>query len=174
MFGIKTKKNNIIALISGIIGVVILALKVFKVLEDKDTITLLALIFLLLGFALYLRPKMKLMKAQVAALQEYREKLFTEMTNGYKKKIDIDSIEFTEDENGVMHYKNISFESLNYEEFLYVVKELLKEFILIVYGQEEKGKKGYTITIPTFVVKVKKYNGDILESKILDNYKLIK
>ena len=53
-----------------------------------------------------------------------------------------------------MHYKNISFESLNYEEFLYVVKELLKEFILIVYGQEEKGKKGYTIIIPTFVVTV--------------------
>ena len=71
MFGIKTKKTYIFALILGIIGVVVLCLKIFKVLPEKDMYTLLALIFLLSAFALYLRPKMKLMKAQTAILQEY-------------------------------------------------------------------------------------------------------
>lgn len=172
MFGVKTKKSNIVALISGIIGVIVLALKVFKVLPDKDMYTLLSLIFLLLGFALYLRPKMKLMKAQTSVFQEYRERLYTEMTKGYTKNFDMTEIMFEEDENGIMHYKSISFEKLNFEEFKYVVKQLLQDFVIIVYGEEID--KGYNIKVESFTVRVKKNNGEILESKIVEDYKLVK
>lgn len=172
MFGIKTKKTYIFALILGIIGVVVLCLKIFKVLPEKDMYTLLALIFLLSAFALYLRPKMKLMKAQTAILQEYREKLLTEMTSGYKKNFDLKDITFKQDENGSYHYKNVSFENLTFEEFKYVIKHLLQDFILIVYGVE--ADKGWDIKIETFTVKVEMNNGEILESNIVEGYKLVK
>lgn len=172
MFGIKTKKTYIFALILGIIGVVVLALKIFGVFEEKDLYTLLALIFLLSAFALYLRPKMKLMKAQTAILQEYREKLYTEMTFGYKKNFDMTEITFKQDANGSYLYKNVKFDNLTFDEFKYVIKQLLKDFILIVYGEEVN--KGWKIKVETFTVKVEMNNGEVLESNIVENYNFVK
>ena len=112
------------------------------------------------------------MKAQTAILQEYREKLYTEMTFGYKKNFDMTEITFKQDANGSYLYKNVKFDNLTFDEFKFVIKQLLKDFILIVYGEEVN--KGWKIKVETFTVKVEMNNGEVLESNIVDNYNFVK
>ena len=137
MFGIKTRGYNISALIFGILGVACLSLKVFKVLDD-DIYTLLALVLLLFGFALYLRPKMKKMKVVSEILSMYREKLYTEITKKCKKSIDVKEVTFTQDNDFVMHCGEVAFENLTFEEFRKIAYELLKDFVIVCYSEDDE------------------------------------
>ena len=137
MFGIKHKKSDIIALIFGICGIIILALKVFKVLEDDSLYTLLSLVLMLFAFSLYLRPKMKYMKVYAEVLGKYREKLYTEITKECKRSIEVRKVEFIEDDSGIMHCKDLSFEGLTLEEFKKVV------IYEALYGEHLKWARPY-------------------------------
>lgn len=174
MFNVKFKTSYIIALVLGVLGVTCLVLKVFKVLPSDNLYTLIALVFLLFAFALYLRPKMLLMKKQSQYLQLYREKVYTEMTKNCKNEYKETELTLYEDDNGVIHYGDVSFEGLSYKEFQYIMKELLKDFFIIVYGCGEKPSERYNSRVMEFTVKLKMKNGEIIESKIIDNYKIKK
>ena len=65
MFGIKKKVYYIFALVLGIIGIIILGLKLFNVLPNEEIVTLVALIFLLLGFVLYVSQNVKILNVKM-------------------------------------------------------------------------------------------------------------
>lgn len=167
MFKVNVKKHLICALILGIIGVIILALKVFKVLTS-DLYTLLSLVFLLFAFALYLRPKMKIMKNKSDYLIEYREQFYNILQKTNKRFDKINEITF-DCIDGVYYFKDLSFEKLNEKEFQIIAYEMVKDFVCLVYGKDEKLKEA---TIESFTVKIKKED-KIEEYKIIDNYKIM-
>lgn len=172
MFGVNVKRSNIIALILGIIGIICLALKVFKVFPDEELYTLIALVFLLFGFALYLRPKMKIMKNKSTYLMKYRENFYNELSKQNKKMTELKEVVFEEKADGI-YYGSVSFAGLSFKEFEILTKEMLRDFVMIVYG--EPCEKGYPnkAKVETFVVKVKKKDGSVLESKMVEDYKIL-
>lgn len=185
MFGIKYKKSNIFALIFGISGIIILALKVFKVFPDDSLYTLLALVLMLFAFSLYLRPKMKFMKAYAEVLSKYREKLYTEITKECKRSIAIRKVEFIEDENDVMHCGGISFDGLTLREFQKVIIDLLKDFCKMCYAvdyeeiktaktKEEKKELKVKSKIDEFKIVIFFNNDKVVEKYLIKDYKFIK
>lgn len=185
MFGIKHKKSDIIALIFGICGIIILALKVFKVLEDDSLYTLLSLVLMLFAFSLYLRPKMKYMKVYAEVLGKYREKLYTEITKECKRSIEVRKVEFIEDDNGIMHCKDLSFEGLTLEEFKKVVMDLLNDFCKVCYAmdyekikeaktKEEKKELKIKSKIDEFKIMIFFNNDKVVEKYLIKDYKFVK
>lgn len=166
MFRVNVKKHLIIALILGIIGVVLLFLKIIKVLPDENLYTLVALVFLLFGFALYLRPKMKIMKNKSEYLLKYREGFYNELLKDIKNITDIKEIDFYEKDNK-FYYKNYAFEGLTKEEFLILIKDMLKDFITICFGEgDSKSKK---TKIDSLSCKLQLEDGKVLESKLIED-----
>ena len=149
MFGIHKKLYNIFALISMIIGIVILALVVFDVFgENKDLISimnLISLIFLFLSVALYIRPKMKYMKITNQLQNQFRNDLYSIILDDNKNKI-IDKITFVQVDDTLVYQGKkqvFTFEGLSLYEATVIALNLMKELAYIMYAKvdEKKPKK---------------------------------
>ena len=179
-YGIKTKTNNIIALILGIIGVIVLILKVTKVLAD-DFYTLVSLIFFLLGFAFFLRPKSKIVKKESDLILKYREEIYKEMVKDCKRDINVKNITFKEDEDGKFSFNDIYFNELSRSDFFRLITKIIDEFIDIFYKvdtskmtkEEKKQNKNKTV-IDSFEIIVIFKDGKEYREKKIDNYQIIK
>lgn len=181
MFGIKKKGCYIVALISAIIGIVVLALKVCKVFPDDTLYTLISLVFLLLGFAIYLRPALKTIKVIQATNQQYRTALYTIITkDSSKNKIDLSELVFEEKEidgTSRMTYTSIKtqevfiFDTLTLKEAQVIALSLLRDFAMIVYGVSETNKKKIVkASVPSFDIKFKYLNGEEMNYPLIRDY----
>lgn len=179
-YGINTKNSKILAIISTIIGVVILVLKLTKVLKD-DYFTMVAVIFFLLAFAIYLRPKSKIIKRESELILKYREDFYREMTKDCKKEINVKSITFKEDEFGKFSFGKIIFDNLSKQDFFTLSTKLINDFIEIFYrvdtskmSKEEKKINKNKATIDNFEIIVKFNDKTEYHEKKIDNYIIIK
>ena len=179
-YGINTKNSKILAIISTIIGVVILVLKLTKVLKD-DYFTMVAVIFFLLAFAIYLRPKSKIIKRESELILKYREDLYREMTKDCKKEINVKNITFIEDEFGKFSFGKIIFDNLSKQDFFTLSTKLINDFIEIFYrvdtskmSKEEKKINKNKATIDNFEIIVKFNDKTEYHEKKIDNYIIIK
>lgn len=171
MYGVNVKRNLIIALIFGLSGVVMLFLKVIKVLPDDNLYTLISIVLLLFGFVFYLRPKKNIMKNKSQYLIKYREGFYNELTKQNKNLNELKEITFNEKEDGVIYYNNFAFAGLNRKEFSVIAQEMLKDFVMICFGEgDEKSNKA---KIESLSVKLVLNDGRELKSKLIEEYKII-
>lgn len=172
MFGINKKGYYISALIFGIIGVVLLGLKVFKVFPDETTYTLISLIFLMLGFVLYIRPSIKLMNLKMELTQKYRNDFYNELTKDNKYE---NYLKFYENESGEIQYKKFKFSGLTFEEAQVILILLLNDYVKIVFGiMDEKKRKFIGANINEFIIEIEKKNGEKLYKDFIRDAKFIK
>ena len=171
MFGINKKAYYICALICGIIGIIVLALKVFGVF-DETTYTLISLIFLMTGFVLYIRPNTKLMTLKMELCQKYRNDLYNELTKDNKYETDL---KFYENEKGEIQYKNFKFEGLTFDEAKAILVMLLSDYVRIVFGiMDEKKRKFIGANIKEFKIEIVKKDNQSLYKNFISENKFIK
>lgn len=180
MFGIKTKVYNIVALVFGCLGIVVLALKVFGVLPleswkdtiDKTTMTLISLVLFMIGIVVYMRPKMKKIKKVQEYSNEYRNDLYMEITKGNKLP---QTVHFIQNEEGKLGIGNFTFERLNFNDALYILDALMKDYVMIVYGVlDDKKRKIVSSKIEYFEYTVSDNKGKELVRKLIENNVFIK
>lgn len=169
MYGAKIKKHLIIALITGLIGVIIIFLKIIKVIPSENIYTLLAVCFMLFGFAFYLRPKMLVLKNKTKYLLQYREGFYKELDETFKKNKNKYEIVF-EQKNNIIYYNKFAFDNLNLNEFIDLSHDLLKDFVMIFYCKDEKTKEA---RIETLNAELILEDGKRYETKVIDNYKIL-
>ena len=146
MFGIKTKVYNIIAIIFGLLGIIVLALKVFGVLPlaswegviDGTTLTLFSLVLFMIGIVVYMRPKMKKLKVINNLTSKFRNDLYSELTKGNELP---DTVKFYQNEDGLLQTGSFAFEGLKFSDALVVMDSLMKDYVMIVYGILDDKKK---------------------------------
>ena len=190
MFGIKKNVYNIIALILSACGITLLALKLFGVFgEEKETnmiFTLSSVVLLLLAFALYLRPKSKMMQVTQSILSKYRTDVYTLiMQDSSKNKVDVRKVIVKEREDGHLMMqslngkKEIIFEDLSFAEGLYITIKLVEEFAMVMYAVVDedkklaKYKKPTVATIDQFELELTYLNGEVKQRKIIEDYKFL-
>lgn len=167
MFGINKKVYYILALISGIIGIIVLGLKVFKVLPDEELYTLISLVFLMLGFVLYIRPAVKTLNIQMNLCNHYRNNFFNELT---KENYDTE-INLFENEDGFLQYKEFIFEGLTVEDAAVIAILLLNDYVRIIFGvMDERKKKFIKAQIESFTVKITKKDNTFLYRELIKDY----
>ena len=180
MFGIKTKVYNIIAIILGLLGIVALALKVFGVFPltswegviDETTVTLFSLVIFLIGIVVYMRPKMKKLKKMQEYTSRYRNDFYAEITKGKELP---KTINFYQDEDGLLCVGNFKFEGLKFNDSLYVMDSLMRDYVMIVYGILDEKKHKITIAkIEYFEYTVKDNNGNEVVRKLIENSTFLK
>lgn len=171
MFGVNVKRNLIIALIFGLSGVVMLFLKIIKVLPEENLYTLISIVLLLFGFVFYLRPKKNIMKNKSSYLLKYREGFYSEITRKNKNLNELKEITFIEKDNNIIYYNNFAFEGLNRKEFVIISKEMLKDFVMICFGEGDE--KSHKAKIESFSVKLILKDGKELESKLIEDYRIL-
>ena len=171
MFGVNKKAYYICALISGIIGVLVLGLKVFKVLPDEAMYTLISLIFLMLGFVIYIRPATKLLNIKMNLSNQFRNDLYDELTKGNKYPTEV---QFYENENNELQFNNMTFTGLTIEEAKVILISLLSDYVRIIFGvMDEKKKKFIKATIEKFTVEIIKKDSTKLYLEIIKDYKFM-
>ena len=190
MFGIKKNVYNIIALILSACGITLLALKLYGVFgEEKETnmiFTLSSVVLLLLAFALYLRPKSKMMQVTQSILSKYRTDVYTLiMQDSSKNKVDVRKVIVKEREEGHLmmqslnEKKEIIFEDLSFAEGLYITIKLVEEFAMVMYAVVDedkklaKYKKPTVATIDQFELELTYLNGEVKQRKIIEDYKYL-
>ena len=190
MFGIKKKVYDIIALVFSASGIILLALNIFNAFgDDKQNhmiINLGSIVLLLLAFAIYLRPKTKLMQIEQKYQSEYRSELYTLITKGSSRnKLDVRKVTLKENEDHhleVLSNKTndkIIISDLSFNEGLYIIMKLLEEFSDVMYGEVDnnskkgKYKKPTKATIDEFEVELIYLNGEIKTRKLIEDYKYI-
>ena len=172
MFGINKKVYYICALISGVIGVIVLGLKIFGVLPNEQTYTLISLIFLMLGFVLYIRPAIKIMTLKMDLCQKYRNDLYNELMKD--NKFD-NYLKFYQNEQGEIEYKKFKFANLTLQEAEIILVMLLNDYVKIVFGvMDEKKKKFIKANIESFKIEIVMKDNKILYKEFIKNYKFIK
>lgn len=172
MFGINKKAYHICALIFGMIGIVVLGLKVFKILSDEVTYTLISLIFLMLGFVLYIRPSIKLMNIKMELCQKYRNDLYNELTKDNKYET---NIKFYENESGEIQYKEFKFSGLTFEEAQVILIMLLNDYVKIVFGIMDEKKRRFTgASVKEFIIEIEKKNKEKLYKDFVRENKFVK
>lgn len=180
MFGIRKKLWYTIALISAFIGIVILVLKICDVLPleawteviDKTTITLTSLIFMLFAFICYMKPSMKKIKVMTDLCSVYRDDLYKELTKNNKIPTEV---YFFENDDQKLQTGNFVFQELSFEEALHVANQLMKDFVMIVYGElDEKKRKIEKAKIEFFNCEIQKQDGNIATLTLIRDYKFVK
>ena len=191
MFGIKNKVYNIFALIFSVSGITVLALNLFKVFGDnKETnmiFTLASIVSMLLAFALYLRPKSKLMQIVSKVESEYRASVYTLLTkDSMPNKLTVSKALLRETSDN--HIKLVSqknekdeliLDSLSFDEGLYIIIKLLEEFSNVMYAKIdennklEKYKKPVDANIESFEIELVYLNGEVKTRKLIDNFKYL-
>lgn len=180
MFGIRKKAWYITALTSAIIGVIILALKTFNVLPlqswegvlDRSAITLIALIFMLFGFICYMRPSMKMIKVMTELSDTYRDDLYTELMKN--NKIPKEAY-FFENDDHKLQTGDFVFSTLTFEEGLYLMHHLMKDFVMIVFGElDEKKRHIVKAKVEFFNCEIQKQDGNVATLTLVKDYKFVK
>lgn len=201
MFGIHKKLFLILALVSMCLGIIALAIPSFELLRYFDflkdntedeilslymVIRLVALILMLLSVALYLRPKMKLMKVLNKISDQYRYDLYNLiLMDSSKKKIDIRSVTFEEAGERLTFTpkskkETLVFEDLTTAEATYITLNLMREFSYAMYAKVENDKNGKpsrklsnTALIDEFKVNYIYQNGVTQTKEYIKDYKYI-
>ena len=191
MFGVRKKVYEILALCFSIIGIVILALTIFNVFgEEKETnmiFTLSSVICLLLAFALYLRPKSKIMNNVQKIESNYRTEVYTLIMKDSttQNKIDVKRVTVKETEDH--HVKlvqqkgndEIILNDLSFDEGLYIIIRLIEEFGSVMYAvidetkKLSKYKKPSVATIDSFEMEFIYLNGEVKVKKFIENHKYL-
>lgn len=180
MFGIKTKVYNIFALIFALLGIIVLALKVFGILPleswngiiDQTTMTLISLVLFLIGIIFYIRPKMKKLKKTQELTNSYRNAFYAEITKGNKLP---ETISLYQNKDGYLQYDSFVFEGLNFSDALVIMDALMKDYVMVVYGVlDEKNRKITHSKIECYEYTVKDINDKVLTRKLIENYIFIK
>lgn len=180
MFGIKTKVYNIVALSFGALGIITLALKVFGVLPlaswegiiDGTTMTLFSLVIFLIGIVIYMRPKMKKLKKMQEYSNLYRNDLYSEITKGNKL---LPTINFVQNADGKLSVGNFVFDGLNFNDAIFVMDSLMRDYVMIVYGiLDEKKRKIISSKIEYFEYTIKDNNEKVVVRKLIEDYKFVK
>lgn len=172
MFGIKKKVYYIFALVLGIIGIIILGLKVFNVLPNEAIVTLVALIFLMLGFVLYIRPNVKILNLKMSLCDQYRNDFYNELMKDNKYETELS---FFENEDHQLQYKKFIFNGLSIDEAQVISVLLLNDYVRIVFGvMDEKKKKFIKATIEKFSIVIKRTDNKVLYKDFIKNYNFVK
>ena len=180
MFGIKTKVYNIIALVFAGLGTIALGLKVFGVLPlaswkgviDKTTMTLIALILYLIGIVFYIRPKMKKLKKMQEYTNKYRNDLYNEITKNNKLP---ETVIFNQNEDGLLQTGKMVFASLSFNDAVLVMDNLMKDYVMIVYGVLDEKKRKITVSKKEyFEYKIINQEGKELIRKLIENNEFLK
>ena len=180
MFGIKTKVYNIIALEFAGLGTICLGLKVFGVLPlaswegviDKTTMTLIALILYLIGIVFYMRPKMKKLKKMQEYTNKFRNDLYNEITKGNKIP---ETVIFNQNEEGLLQTGKMVFASLSFNDAVLVMDNLMKDYVMIVYGVLDEKKRKITVSKKEyFEYKIINQEGKELIRKLIENNEFLK
>ena len=180
MFGIKTKVHNIIALVFAGLGTIALGLKVFGVLPlaswkgviDKTTMTLIALILYLIGIVFYIRPKMKKLKKMQEYTNKYRNDLYNEITKNNKLP---ETVIFNQNEDGLLQTGKMVFASLSFNDAVLVMDNLMKDYVMIVYGVLDEKKRKITVSKKEyFEYKIINQEGKEVVRKLIENNEFLK
>ena len=172
MFGVRKKVYYIFALISGAIGVLVLGLKVFGILPNEQTYTLISLIFLMLGFVLYIRPAIKIMTLKMELCQRYRNDLYNELMKD--NKFD-NYLKFHQNEQGEIEYKKFKFTGLTFKEAEIILVMLLNDYVKIIFGvMDDKKKKFIKANIESFKIELIMNDNKILYKEFIKDYNFIK
>lgn len=171
MFGINKKAYYISALISGVVGVIVLGLKVFKVLPNEAMYTLIALIFLMLGFVLYIRPAIKLLNMKMNLSNQFRNDFYNELTKNNRYETDL---KLFENENHQLQYNNFIFTGLTLEEAKIILISLVSDYVRIIFGvMDDKKKKFIKANVEKFSIEITKQDNTKLYMEFIKDYKLI-
>ena len=183
MFGIKFKVYNIIALVFALLGTIALGLKVFGVLPlpswegviDATTMTLISLILYLIGIVIYMRPKMKKLKKVQQYTNQYRNDLYNDLLKKGNNKEAPEKALFYQNEDGCLQYESVVFDNLSFNDAIYVVDILMKDFVMIVYGVLDEKKRKITVSRKDqyeYIVRDKE--GKELVRKLIENNEFLK
>ena len=180
MFGIKTKVYNIIALVFAGLGPICLGLKVCGVLPlaswegviDKTTMTLIALILYLIGIVFYIRPKMKKLKKMQEYTNKFRNDLYNEITKGNKIP---ETVIFNQNEEGLLQTGKMVFSNLSFGDAVLVMDNLMKDYVMIVYGVLDEKKRKITVSKKEyFEYKIINQEGKEVVRKLIENNEFLK
>ena len=175
MFGIKTKVYNSFAIIFGLLGIIVLALKVFDILPlpswegiiEGTTLTLMSLVLFLIGVVIYMRPKMKKLRVMNDLANRYRNDLYAELTKDNKLP---DTVYFYQNEEGFLQTGDFVFDGLKFGDALVIMDHLMKDYVMIVYGiLDEKKKKIAASKIEYFEYTVKDNNNKEVKRVLVRN-----
>ena len=119
-----------------------------------------------------MRPKMKKLKKMQEYTNRYRNEFYAEITKGKELP---KTINFYQDEEGLLGVGNFKFEGLKFNDALYVMDSLMRDYVMIVYGiLDEKKHKIIASKIEYFEYTVKDNRGNEVIRKLIENNTFLK
>ena len=174
VFGINKKLYTSLSILSIIAAVVFAFLAFIDFFNQQTLMFLSSVAMILLSLCLILKPTANLLKITNEFMKNIRVDFYKELEN---KDENFDSINVFEKE-GVLYlesYDGLCFKGLSYEEALYIIKKLIKEYVIIRYSLIEDNKVNLKkATVENFKIIINKQDNIKEEIYIVKEYEVLK
>ena len=174
MFGINKKLYISLSIFSLIIAVALVIMGIVDMFNQRALLLLAAIAMALLSLCLLLKPSANLLKISNEFLKNIRVDFYKELE---EKEECFDNINIFE-KDGILFlesFDGLCFKGLSYDEALYIIKKLIKEYVIIRYSLIEENRVDFNkATIENFKIIINKENDLKEEIYIVKNYEVLK
>ena len=174
MFGINKKLYISLSIFSLIIAVALVIMGIVDMFNQRALLLLAAIAMALLSLCFLLKPSANLLKISNEFLKNIRVDFYKALE---EKEECFDNINIFE-KDGILFlesFDGLCFKGLSYDEALYIIKKLIKEYVIIRYSLIEENRVDFNkATIENFKIIINKENDLKEEIYIVKNYEVLK